>query len=217
LLWYDTFLKKNSTFTNLNKRGNRNYLLRKRFTKLDKLLLRYMLPTGWNLLILFNKTKGVYFLKAYSNVYSILIPLVSKNNIVSFDSITNQVFISTPYINNYTVTYANFLNSFFYIFLKPNFTKLKFKGKGYYIYKNYRNTITPQFGYSHRLYVYMFYTYVLFFSKTSLIIFGLNYKHVRTFSEKIRNWRFINIFTGRGVRFSNQVVYRKSGKISTYR
>jgi large subunit ribosomal protein L6 len=156
-------------------------------------------------------------MQIYSDIYFILIPIFTPSNNVFYDYTTNQVFIKTLYINNFTNTYANILREFFKIFIKPNFKKIKFKGKGYYIYKNYRNTITPQFGYSHRLYIYAFYTNVLFLSKTSLLIFGLNYKHICLFSQKLRNWRRVNIFTGRGVRFSKQIIYRKSGKVSTYR
>jgi ribosomal protein L6P/L9E len=102
-------------------------------------------------------------------------------------------------------------------FSKPFFKKLKFKGKGYYIYKNRRNTITPQFGYAHRLYVYSFFTSVRFLSKTSIIVFGLLKKDVSLTSLRIKRMRVINIFTGRGVRFSRQVIYRKVGKVSSYR
>jgi len=100
---------------------------------------------------------------------------------------------------------------------KPIFKKLKFKGKGYYIYKNYRNSITPQFGYSHRLYLYTYHTYVKFLNKTSLIVFGMNSENVYLVTQGIFSWRPLNIFTSRGVRFSKQVVYKKSGKVSSYR
>jgi amino acid transporter len=29
--------------------------------------------------------------------------------------------------------------------------------------------------------------------------------------------QYINVFTGRGVRFARQVIYKKTGKVSTYR
>ena len=32
--------------------------------------------------------------------------------------------------------------------------KIKFEGKGYYLYKNLRNTLAPKFGFAHRLYIY---------------------------------------------------------------
>jgi len=88
-------------------------------------------------------------------------------------------------------------------FYSPLFLKIKFKGKGYYIYKNKRNTITPQFGYAHRLYLYSYFTSVKFLSKTSIIIFGYQLQDLIQTGLGIKQMRPINIFTGRGVRFSN--------------
>jgi len=99
----------------------------------------------------------------------------------------------------------------------PFFKKLKFRGKGYYIYKNRRNTITPQFGYAHRIYVYSYFNIVRFLSKIKVFIFGLLKADVILASSEIRSKRPINIFTGRGVRFSRQVIYKKVGKVSSYR
>jgi len=42
-------------------------------------------------------------------------------------------------------------------------------------------------------------------------------KDIYTSAHGIRNMRPINIFTGRGVRFSRQIIYRKVGKVSSYR
>jgi ribosomal protein L6P/L9E len=105
----------------------------------------------------------------------------------------------------------------FLSFNRPYFLKIKFKGKGYYIYKNKRNTITPQFGYAHRIYKYTFFTSIKFRTKTSIIIFGLLKNDLITSGLLIKNMRSINIFTGRGVRFSRQIIYKKVGKVSSYR
>jgi ribosomal protein L6P/L9E len=95
--------------------------------------------------------------------------------------------------------------------------KLKFKGKGYYIFKNKRNTVTPQFGFSHRIYIYAFSLMVKFLSKTKILIFGLSKKDIFRIGLLIKQIRPINIFTGRGIRFSKQIIYRKVGKVSSYR
>jgi len=102
-------------------------------------------------------------------------------------------------------------------FYSPLFLKIKFKGKGYYIYKNKRNTITPQFGYAHRLYLYSYFTSVKFLSKTSIIIFGYQLQDLIQIGLGVKQMRPINIFTGRGVRFSRQIIYKKVGKVSSYR
>ena len=102
-------------------------------------------------------------------------------------------------------------------FDRPFFQKIKFQGKGYYVYKTVRNTIAPQFGYAHRIYVYAQAVSVKFLSKTKIMVFGLSKLDVIAISNSIKAVKPINIFTGRGVRFSRQVVYRKTGKVSSYR
>lgn len=204
MLWYAPFSSKNSTFFSKKKINN-------------KTILNYVIPNTWNLIIVSNTQKQRYHIKTYSSIYFFVIPIITKLNNIKFDKNTNQILITVGYTNSFTRTYFNTLSLFNETFLKPNFLKLKFKGKGYYIYKNHRNTVTPQFGYSHRLYLYSYYNNITFLSKSSLIIFGLNKVTVRLSASKIKNWRTINIFTGRGVRFSKQILYKKSGKVSTYR
>lgn len=118
----------------------------------------------------------------------------------------------------------NFYNLFlkktldlFYSFSRVTFCKLKFKGKGYYIFKNIRNTITPQFGYAHRIYLYSYFTAVKFLNKTTVFVFGTSKIDIFTISYGLKSMKPINIFTGRGVRFAKQIVYRKTGKVSSYR
>jgi hypothetical protein len=93
------------------------------------------------------------------------------------------LYFYSTYTNNFTKLYYTLFDSFYKLFWKPFVYKLKFKGKGYYIYKNYRNTITPQFGYSHRLYLYAFFLHVKFLSKTTLIVFGLTITLASTETE----------------------------------
>ena len=96
-------------------------------------------------------------------------------------------------------------------------TKLKIRGKGYYIYKGVRNTITHQFGYSHRNFIYSYFTRVKFLSKTIFLIFGISKVDVVGVGRKVQSYKPLNIFTGRGVRFSKQIIYKKVGKVSSYR
>jgi ribosomal protein L6P/L9E len=94
---------------------------------------------------------------------------------------------------------------------------MRFKGKGYYMYKNLRNTIAPKFGYAHRVYVYGSSTSVKPLSKTKIIIFGLSKHDILTTAYNLKSVKTINIFTGRGIRFARQVVYKKIGKVTAYR
>jgi len=102
-----------------------------------------------------------------------------------FDIETRQISLQLLFVNNFTPVYLAALQNLISILLKPVFIKLKFKGKGYYIFKNYRNTITPQFGYSHRLYLYTFFLHVKFLTKTTLIVFGLNLQDLGFISKQL--------------------------------
>lgn len=204
MVWYGSFLNKNST-------NSKSYNLQK-----HNHYFNYFIPNKWKLIILHNVKHNLYNIKIYSNLYYISIPIYNTKTL-KFDNNTNQLVNSSPYINNFSKVYWVNLKLLLSILDKPVFSKIKFKGKGYYIYKNYRNTVTPQFGYSHRFYIYSYHVYIKFLSKNSLIMFGLNLTNVKLISFKVKNWRPLNIFTGRGIRFSNQIVYKKSGKVSSYR
>jgi len=116
-----------------------------------------------------------------------------------------------------TILFKNYYNKVFRIFNTPIVFKIKFKGKGYYLYKNKRNTITPQFNYAHRILIYSYFVGVKFLSKTTLLLFGYNKNVLLRAAKGIKAPRPINIFTGRGVRFARQVIYKKVGKVSSYR
>jgi hypothetical protein len=103
------------------------------------------------------------------------------------------------------------------LFTSPFLLKLKFKGKGYYVFKNKRNTVAPQFGFAHRLYLYAYSITVKLLSKTKLFLYGLSKKDLIKIGHNFKSFRPINIFTGRGVRFTKQILYKKTGKVSAYR
>lgn len=223
MLWYGPTKTKNliNFFKNKNKKLNINEKKYKLVNTLPKKynnnLRVFLLPPLWSLVILKNFNKNSYYIYAYNKNYFIKIPLPFNKSLLTFNANTNTLYFYSTYTNNFTKLYYTLFDSFYKLFWKPFVYKLKFKGKGYYIYKNYRNTITPQFGYSHRLYLYAFFLHVKFLSKTTLIVFGLNNYDVNTVSRSIYNWRPLNIFTLRGVRFAKQIIYKKSGKVSTYR
>lgn len=77
--------------------------------------------------------------------------------------------------------------------------------------------MAPQFGYAHRVYVYSFFSRVRFLGKTKVLIFGFLKQDILTVLFNIKQKRPINIFTGRGVRFAQEIIYKKTGKVSSYR
>ena len=150
-------------------------------------------------------------------MYSFIFPFKSRHASISTSFYSNVLKIEANLANSYYPTYIANYSSILNSFYKPVFKKIKFRGKGYYIYKNSRNTIAPQFGYSHRLYIYSYFNKVKFIGKTTVIVFGLIKHDVVKASLILKSKRSINIFTGRGVRFSRQIVYKKQGKVSSYR
>jgi len=176
-------------------------------------------PCSWDFLIL-KPLKSVLLnniIYLYSKSYFFKITFTNSNLQWYFDKQSNVLRLSNLYTPNFFKLYINLLLNTFYSFSKVFFLKLKFKGKGYYIYKNSRNTITSQFGHSHRIYIYSVFISVKFLTKTTVFLFGSSKKDVLTTGYSIQKVKPINIFTGRGVRFSKQIIYKKTGKVSSYR
>ena len=161
-----------------------------------------------------NKPKVLYF---YTSSYFFNLPLPVNFLDFKFDKGSRSFLFVARFSSNFLKPFLNLIRLLFHVFYKPLFLKLKFKGKGYYIFKNQRNTITPQFGFSHRIYVYSYSVVVKFLTKTKVFLFGLSKQDLLTSAYSIKAMRPINIFTGRGVRFSKQLVYKKTGKVSAYR
>jgi ribosomal protein L6P/L9E len=174
-------------------------------------------PFNWELIILLNLSTSQKILFFYSDIYFFKFSLPNLNNNIFFDNNTSVIKFGTFFINNNYRIFWKTMLLVFNMFTRPIFLKIKFKGKGYYIYKNKRNTITPQFNYAHRLYLYSYFISVKFLSKTSILLFGFLKSDIMRVAFGLKRMRSISIFTGRGVRFSRQIVYKKTGKVSSYR
>lgn len=184
--------------------------------RLYKRTYLFHVPSTWNIITLKNN-KNFTSLFIYNHNYYYMLPGVSIYNDIYYDR-NSRTLVSTSLISNSNVNlFKTFFKKTFSLMNVPTFRKIKFKGKGYYIYKNKRNTVAPQFNYAHRLYIYSFFSSMKFLSKTSVIIFGYYLEDIKLIALNIKKQRPINIFTGRGVRFNKQIVYKKTGKVSSYR
>lgn len=226
LLWYGKSLKLNY-YKLLKREGYAFTLMQKRQSiKLNRhgrglsAFQYFYVPSDWNLILLkqlneLNKVKICYLYSPYY-YFKLIIPSNLYTN-TYFTPLSNSLLVyslvKTPTFSLYIKSIVNL----FMLFTKTWFYKLKIKGKGYYIYKNFRNTVTYQFGYSHRTYLY-FYTFnIKFVSKTVIIMFGVSKSDILIGASSLKSSKPINIFTGRGVRFSKQIIYKKTGKVSSYR
>ena len=208
-----------------NKSYQRNYRdrifgkLLKRNSIYPSTSFRFQIPANWNFILLQPSSKMTNYtiIYAYNETYYLNFLLRLDSPDLRYDLQTRTIQIKS-FVTGYNyLWFLKTLASTLRRFHKPFFTKIKFKGKGYYVYKNFRNTIAPQFNYAHRVYVYAFSSSVKFLSKTKILLFGLSKYNILSIAHSFKRTRPINIFTGRGVRFARQVVYRKTGKIGAYR
>jgi len=223
LKWYGSRNKikynfqKNSKIYFKNKIKNNSLIINKNFNQ-KFITINLFIPFNWNFIIIQkNFLPNYIYFYIYNLTYFFILPIVKTSLFLKYDYQTNNLNFKFLFNNNFYSLFIKFFKIIFYSFSKLFFTKIKFKGKGYYIYKNLRNTIALQFGYSHLYYIYSFFITVKFLSKTSILIFGINFNDLNLISYKLYNIKPINIFTGKGIRFSRQIIYRKTGKISSYR
>lgn len=177
----------------------------------------FHIPPLWEILFFRIKKTNPLPCYLYSKTYYFFLPLLIELNDFYFDFKSKVIVINYLYKNNFFNTYWTLLKNLYFSFTKIFFKKLKFKGKGYYIYKNSRNTIATQLGHSHMSRLYNFSISLKFISKTIVLIYGLSKLDIFKKGKSFYLKKPINIFTGRGIRFSKQIIYKKTGKISSYR
>ena len=180
---------------------------------------RFQVPLGWKFTLLRPSVdaRNRFIIYFYNSSYFFNITTIGSLDNMYYDSETFTFVFYHKHSSYYYYAYLKLIAEVASRFNRRFFLKIKFKGKGYYIYKNARNTVAPQFGYAHRVYVYAQATSVKFLSKTKILIFGLSKKDVLLSGYNLMRTKPINIFTGRGVRFARQVIYKKTGKVSSYR
>lgn len=231
MMWYGKNLGNNLNINSLISTKNmlkhrrlvikKNAIFRTKFKKTQLSTFFFYFPSFWDSVLF--KPKNTFSKKhtslvfMYSPSYFFIFPIYSHYNKIYFDKHSSCYFFKDFYRNTYFLTFWKNFQKIFYSFTSIFFKKLKFRGKGYYIYKNKRNTIAMQFGYSHIKRIFFFFTFVKFLSKTSIIIFGISNFHIDKAANKLVNIRPINIFTSKGMRFTRQIIYKKQGKISSYR
>lgn len=181
-----------------------------------KILLFYY-PSNWVLYAMENHSRRLICFKLYSGSYYYQFAIKTSHINLCIDSESSVIYFFFYKIGLHLGTYVKNVNQLILLLTTFIFFKIKFRGKGYYLYKSIRSTITPQFGYSHRIYLYNFFNIVKFLTKTKILIFGFSKKDVLYSAYNLKKKRSINIFTGRGVRFAKQIIYKKTGKVSMYR
>jgi len=96
--------------------------------------------------------------------------------------------------------------------------KLRYKGKSFRWYRK-RGALVLRFGHSHLVTAVAPLVAARWRrrGRMKILFFGSNFYELRHFLARVIRWRPMNLYHGRGLRFSRQVVYRKAGKVSAYR
>lgn len=207
------FLKKNKIYYN---RGKVTFMRYHKFIYFNYTFIFYI-PNFMKFYLCKFKHLNVFGVFMVSDVYFFKFFFSSKNiNKIFIDPELSAITVlDMPYEPTLKV-FHNFYLKTFYSFFRIFFFKIKFRGKGYYAFKGRRNTMTTRFGYSHRILFFFFNLKVVFLSKTSFIFFGLDFCDIKKAAYSFYFSKPFNIFTGRGVRFSKQKLFKKAGKVSTY-
>jgi len=224
-MWYGSPKKLNlnrierNTSLRTNWRDRRMGKTLPKFRTQASLVSTLYIPAGWKFILLSRPTHATTQLNvyAYNSLHFLNFTIPYHAHTLKYDAQTSAFHFNHTGFSYCYRTYLAQLVELVTRLNKPFFVKIRFKGKGYYMYKNLRNTIAPQFGYAHRVYVYAQATSVKFLSKTKIILFGLSKTDILLASYQLKRVKPVNIFTGRGVRFARQILYRKTGKVSSYR
>ncbi len=164
------------------------------------------------------KTENSYTIYLYSNLYYIKIHSFLIKSYLYFDKQTLSVYFkNTTKVPIFYNLFYDYLLKMLYKFLMLSFNCVKYSGKGYRVYIKKLNFLYFQLGYSHKLYLNNF---KLLFNgniKNNIIIFGNYVISINNFTKKIINLRQINTYTLRGIRYNKQIIYKKLGKVSTYK
>lgn len=208
---------KNFKLKNHFKTKTLNFFFSKK-NNFNSLMFYFYVPIFWNfILIKFQKINNYNLIFFYSSFYYINFFYSNNYNVFFFNNKLKifkiNFFFNKNFYKIYWILFKNLIFSFNFFFFK----KIRFRGKGYYIFKNFRNSLIFHFGFSHKLIQFLPSLFLKFLSKTTILVFGLNKFDLIFKSNKIKKIKKINIFTLKGIRFTKQIIYKKIGKISSYR
>lgn len=112
--------------------------------------------------------------------------------------------------NNYLNSIPKSARIFFY-------KRVSYSGKGYRLYIKSKSKIYFQLGYSHKYYLFSYGVTIKPILKSKLLLLSSSLRELSVFSKMVYKLRPLNIFTLKGIRFTRQLVYKKVGKVSSYR
>jgi len=182
----------------------------------------FLATFNWNFIMMLNKDNATIHPVWFRNDYSFLSLL--PNTSFTSRNLYKYLFC-TPFSYNVTTQFIPYYKAWrktleFLMWGQlhfKTFLRLRFRGKGYYLYKGRRKTLSFRFGYSHRVYRSSYLAWYKLMSKTEIFIWSRSFPLVWNFAWYIKSVRPYNQYTGKGIRFSRQIIYKKLGKVGSYR
>lgn len=168
----------------------------------------FFIPYNINYLLIENKKKSNKFIYLYNDDYYFCIKV---NNSIFINKDANTIKLSDDSFNNKNKLFNNELSKFLFSWDNLFFNKIKFTGKGFK-FKKKINNLFLYFNRAHKCFFIGNNIILKRLSKNKVILLKNNYNHLINDSILIRNIRYNNIFTKRGLRFSRQIIYKKKGK-----
>lgn len=160
--------------------------------------------------ILIKKNKNYIYI--YNKIFYFTI--VTKFNI-NIEENTNSIIIENFDSRKKKELEKKIIGTFIKTWSVYFFQKIKFTGKGYKIKKK-KKSIKFFFGRSHLTTIFFKKINIRRLTKYKLFFFTKKYETVKFINSLINKIRKINIYTKRGLRFSRQKIYKKTGKKSSY-
>ncbi len=161
-------------------------------------------------MILIKKNKNYIYI--YNKIFYFTI--VTKFNI-NVEENTNSIIIENFDSRKKKELEKKIIGTFIKTWSVYFFQKIKFTGKGYKIKKK-KKSIKFFFGRSHLTTIFFKKINIRRLTKYKLFFFTKKYETVKFINSLINKIRKINIYTKRGLRFSRQKIYKKTGKKSSY-
>ncbi len=174
--------------------------------------IEFRIPNNWECVAFdVNLVKVIYI---FSDLYFFRFSINPYHTFTYFSPQSKIWIFNHIFKSSFHNLYSMWLNQIFDSLNRIFFKKIYFKGKGYYIFKNLRNTFIFRLNYAHKVMLFFPLINIKFLSKTTFFLFGINLVDINVTAFKIRSLRSINIFTSKGIRFTRQIVYKKAGKVA---
>jgi large subunit ribosomal protein L6 len=167
--------------------------------------------------IVYLKKNNILILKVGENLRFLVTPpklnfIIFKSKIlicIDFLKIPNNKKKKLMYLKK---TVVSTINQFLIEIKVKIYSKLKFVGIGYKVFKtNYKQILMFKLGYSHSLYFKLnFDTFIV--KSVKLFIIGNFYKNLRKISASIKLLRLVEPYKGKGILYDSEKIKIKIGK-----